>query len=76
MNSFDLLITDNRMPRLSGIELVEKLRALNVPIKVSMASGFETQSSAGVRKRLELNGVLQKPFTKAELLDCVKNLDC
>jgi len=72
--AFDVLITDNNMPRLSGIELVKRLRGRNVPIKIVMASAFASQVDAISREELRLDGVLQKPFSKAELLACVKNL--
>src|ERR1035437_5060664 len=39
-NSCDLLITDNRMPRLSGRELVKKLRSANMILPVILASGM------------------------------------
>ena len=73
-NFFDVLIADNLMPRLTGIELVAKLRALNIPIKVIMITGFPKQLNPEVRDRLRVDGLLFKPFRPAELLDCVKNL--
>ena len=38
-SSYDLLITDNNMPNLSGIELIKKLNAAGMPVRVIMASG-------------------------------------
>ena len=73
-NTFDLLITDNRMPRLSGVQLVEKLRKWNVPIKVIMASEFHPPLDPEIEERLRLDGVLKKPYNANELLDCVKKL--
>jgi len=73
---FDLLITDNLMPRLTGIELVEKLRASNIPVKVIMITGFPRQLSAEDQDRIQLNGVLIKPFKPAQLFACVNQLGC
>jgi CheY-like chemotaxis protein len=37
--SFDLLVTDYRMPRMNGIELIQKIRKHNESIPVIMLSG-------------------------------------
>jgi two-component system cell cycle sensor histidine kinase/response regulator CckA len=73
-NSYDLLIADNIMPRLNGVELVENVRASNIQVKVVMITGFPNQVNAGTRDRLRLNGFLNKPFKPDELLDCVNQL--
>ena len=75
-NAFDVLITDNAMTPLTGIELVEKLRAVNNPIKVIMASAFKNQLDAAVQDRLHLDGILIKPYDGKELFDCLKNIGC
>jgi len=38
-NRYDLLITDNNMPRLTGIELLKKLRSARMGLPVIMATG-------------------------------------
>jgi PleD family two-component response regulator len=38
-NHYDLLITDNLMPKMSGIELLEKLYAVHKFVPVIMATG-------------------------------------
>lgn len=39
-NQFDLVITDYKMPDLSGIQLIEKLRTLRAEVPVILISGF------------------------------------
>lgn len=39
-NSFDLVITDYKMPDLSGIELIQKLRKEKVSVPIILISGF------------------------------------
>src|SRR5579863_3160662 len=37
---FDLLVTDFRMPKMSGIELIRKVRPLDVKLRVILLSGM------------------------------------
>jgi YesN/AraC family two-component response regulator len=37
--NYDLLITDNNMPKVSGLELVKKLRSARMALPVILASG-------------------------------------
>jgi acetyltransferase-like isoleucine patch superfamily enzyme/CheY-like chemotaxis protein len=70
-NHYDLLITDNKMPRLSGIELIERLHSMNVDVPIILASGI---SPAELKQSLQPVTVLQKPFAMDELLGTVKTV--
>jgi CheY-like chemotaxis protein len=37
---FDLVITDHRMPRMTGVELIQKLKAIRPALPVVLLSGF------------------------------------
>jgi len=39
-NSFDLVVTDFRMPRMNGAELIQRIRGANPNIRVILLSGF------------------------------------
>jgi chemotaxis response regulator CheB len=39
VDSYDLMITDNSMPRMTGLELLKKLRAARMEMPVIMATG-------------------------------------
>jgi DNA-binding response OmpR family regulator len=67
---FDLLITDNNMPRLSGIELIRKLNDACMPVRVILASGVSHAEESNLR----LAATLPKPFTLEELLGTVKKV--
>jgi len=66
-NRFDLLITDNSMPNLSGLELIKKLNEACMPVRVILASGV----SHAEETELRLAATLPKPFTLDELLRTV-----
>jgi len=73
-NSFDVLITDLKMPKLSGLELVGRLRDEKNPLKIIMITGYWDEMDKSQLDRLELNGFLTKPFKTAELLECLNAL--
>src|SRR5579859_935677 len=39
LKRYDLLVTDNEMPKLSGVELLEKLHAARMALPIIMATG-------------------------------------
>ena len=71
-NTFDVLITDNKMPRLSGVQLIEILREMNNPLKIIMITGFASQLNA--EKKPLFDGLLIKPFRAKDILECLRNL--
>ena len=67
---YDLLITDNSMPKLSGVELVKKLRAERMFLPVILASGSTPMDTAS----LQLAASLRKPFLPDELVQAVQEV--
>ncbi len=72
LNSYDLLITDQRMPRVSGMELLKKLRAARMTVPVIMATGTVPQTDFTRQPWLRPAAVLLKPYTIPELLGIVR----
>jgi DNA-binding response OmpR family regulator len=73
-NRYDLLITDNNMPKICGVELVKKLRSARMALPVILASGAMTAADLERHPRLQLAATLVKPFTCDELLGTVKKV--
>ena len=69
--SYDLLITDNQMPGMSGLELVSKLRSAQVALPVVVASGGIGAEELAQNQRLQPAIALPKPFTLDQLLQSV-----
>ena len=67
-DSYDLLITDNNMPRLSGCELIKRVRAERMILPVILATGSEPINT----ECLQLAALLPKPFTSDQLVQTVK----
>lgn len=70
--SYDLLITDNNMPKVSGIELLKKLRAARIPLPVILASGALPTREFARFPWLQPDAMLLKPYVIAQLLETVK----
>ena len=69
-DQYDLIITDVRMPQMSGIELIKNINKVNKEVKVLLMSAFEMER--GNLKELELEEFLQKPLHLEQLLNTVK----
>jgi CheY-like chemotaxis protein len=71
-HQIDVLITDVRLPGISGLELKERARQRNPDVDLILITGL---SDPGVRQRIESAGVaafFYKPVEMMEFLDAVK----
>ena len=73
-SDYDLLITDNNMPKVSGVELVRKVRSAHMALPVILASGAMPAEELNRHPGLQLAATLLKPFTGFELLGAVKEV--
>jgi len=73
-NAFDLLITDNDMPNLTGMQLVAKLRRNKIRLPIILASGSADSFSGAEYQWLDLTACLEKPFTPDDLLQTVARI--
>ncbi|HET7747676.1 MAG TPA: sigma-54 dependent transcriptional regulator [Vicinamibacteria bacterium] len=64
----DLVVTDIRMPEMSGIQLIEAMKARQLTIPVIVLTGFASVDSAVEAMRLGATDYLPKPFSPDELL--------
>jgi DNA-binding response OmpR family regulator len=68
-SSYDLLITDQNMPRLNGLELVARMRAAGMTVPVILISGSHDLTVTIGRPDVALAAFLCKPFEFTEILD-------
>ena len=74
LKNYDLLITDQKMPRVCGIELLKKMRAVRMALPVIMATGTPPQAEFNRQPWLRPAAVLLKPYTIPELLGVVRDV--
>jgi DNA-binding NtrC family response regulator len=65
---FDVILSDMRMPGLSGLDLLSKLRTSHVDASFIVMTGFGTVDSAVEAMKLGAVDFVQKPFFRDELL--------
>ncbi|MFC0779041.1 response regulator [Flavobacterium sp. HJSW_4] len=70
----DLLIVDIRMPNLTGIEVVEKLRSENNTVKIIMLSMHESEEYVLKSIKAGADGYLLKGSSKEEFLKALHNV--
>lgn len=68
----DLVITDYKMPKVSGMELIRHIRENFNDTEVMMITGFATIESAVKAVKSGAEEYLAKPFTEAELFEAVE----
>jgi DNA-binding response OmpR family regulator len=71
---YDLLITDQNMPKITGLELVKNLRSARMALPVVMVTGILPTYELAQEPSLQLAATLLKPFAVSTLLDTVENV--
>ena len=70
--AFDLLLTDDDMPRLSGLDLVRELRALKFAGRIIVLSGVVNSEKERGYRQLGIRTILEKPFQVRDLIRAIK----
>lgn len=72
--NYDLIVTDNCMPKMTGFELLQALDEADQLLPVIMATGAFPQAEFNQYPSLKIQATLLKPYSFHELLDVVKNV--
>lgn len=71
-NRFDLIITDQTMPELSGKELAMQLKQIRPDLPIILCTGHSSQVSADSADHFGISAFCLKPLKMAELGECVR----
>jgi DNA-binding response OmpR family regulator len=72
--AYDLVITDHEMPRLTGLKLIKRMRAVSIEPPCILISGQLPESDSALRAIVHRGAVLVKPFSPSELIERVYGL--
>lgn len=72
-NPFDLLVTDIRLPGISGMDLVRKIRVRRPVVKVMLITGLSDAHLNQQVKELAVDAFFRKPLEIPEFLEAARN---
>lgn len=73
---YALIISDMRMPTMTGLDLLKKVKELNPNVRTMLVSAFDMHESSDLKKYLKdgvVNSFLEKPITINRLCEEVRN---
>ena len=71
---YDVVITDNNMPRLSGVELVRQLRERHFGGKIMVLSAHLSSDLRKAYEQMDVDVMIDKPFDIYELRRALDSL--
>lgn len=74
--AYQIIITDVRMPGMSGFQVVREITKMNPDVKIIMTSSFEMsmKEMKTVLPSLKVDGLIEKPIELQKLNEIVRNL--
>ena len=73
-NQYDLVITDIRMPKMNGLELLSAVKAKDKKNPVVLMTGYDLSSNEISNCPFQADGYVLKPFNLKQLLAYVHDL--
>lgn len=70
----DILITDIKMPKMDGLELIKRIKEKNQLVKFLIISGYDEFEYARQAMKLQVNDYILKPVDYQELKKIIKNI--
>jgi CheY-like chemotaxis protein len=72
--SFDLVITDQTMPSMTGLELASRIRQSSPQLPVILITGFSRVTTPEQLLKAGIAASMTKPFSGRELASCVRGV--
>jgi len=71
-NGFDLVITDQTMPKMTGLKLVDAFLEIRPDIPIILCTGFSETANAEEAKLRGVREFLMKPFSLGEITEVIR----
>lgn len=71
---YDMLLTDCQMPRLTGLELITRIRESGMTIPIILMSATVNADWVSKNPRQKISAVIEKPFSAFALADTVRDV--
>ncbi len=73
-DKYHLIITDMTMPGMTGAQLAQEIRAINLDIPIILTTGFSEKISSQTAAEMGINHFVTKPFSPRELATLIRKL--
>jgi PAS domain S-box-containing protein len=73
-NRFDLVITDQTMPEMTGVELAKEVLAIKADMPIIMCTGFSYLVDADKARAAGIKAFAMKPLTKREIAGTIRKV--
>lgn len=73
----DLVVSDARMPGMSGFELSRRIKSMRSGVRIVLVSAFEIHKDEyeKVMPKTPIDGFLKKPFHMSQLMEVLQAFD-
>ncbi len=72
--NFDAVITDMKMPHMSGLDLLKELRAKGHDVPLIMASGQFDEDLDKISREYGITSIIAKPFTLSKFKEVLEEM--
>ncbi len=72
--TFDLLITDQTMPQMTGMELIKELVSIRADIPIILCTGFNEKITEDNTKHLGIGALVGKPVRVVEIVEKIRSV--
>jgi CheY-like chemotaxis protein len=72
--TFDLVITDQTMPKMTGMELIKKIRLIRSDIPVILCTGFDEKITEENARQLGISALVGKPVRIAKIAKKIREV--
>ena len=69
---FDLVLTDENMPKMKGLQLIRKIHSVSPDMPVLLATGFSNAVDKDVLASENVRVVLRKPYSLFDLATALR----
>ena len=71
---FDLLLTDQTMPRKTGLQLAQEILELRPDLPIILTTGFSEGVSEENVLQMGIQALIMKPYTQQKLAHIIRNI--
>jgi CheY-like chemotaxis protein len=73
-NNYQLVITDMRMPKMSGLDLLKRIKEMKPTMPVVVISGYALDDDGNSLMNSMADGFLNKPFKMSDIEQLLKDV--